>query len=138
MSELKGKTQPRLWTKPLRRLTPNSSLGFACIEYARTILHTELYPWQEFALIHALEIVGSLKDCINPNIIFVIDALASRSLSRVNATIQISDTGIVPGSGVGNHRMELSKEVLGVPVIEVGTSWLCQKLTPSNVPISRY
>ena len=61
MSELKGKTQPRLWTKPLRRLTPNSSLGFACIEYARTILHTELYPWQEFALIHALEIVGSLK-----------------------------------------------------------------------------
>ena len=61
MSELKGKTQPRLWTKPLRRLTPNSSLGFACIEYANTILKTELYPWQEFALIHALEIVGSLK-----------------------------------------------------------------------------
>lgn len=61
MSELKGKTQPRLWTKPLRRLTPNTSLGFACIEYANSILHTELYPWQEFALIHALEIVGSLK-----------------------------------------------------------------------------
>ena len=70
--------------------------------------------------IETSEIVGSLKDCINPNIIFVIDALASRSLSRVNATIQISDTGIVPGSGVGNHRMELSKEVLGVPVIAIG------------------
>ena len=61
MSELKGKTQPRLWTRPLRRLTPNTSLGYACIEYAKTILNTDLYPWQEFALIHALEIVGSLK-----------------------------------------------------------------------------
>lgn len=70
--------------------------------------------------IETSEIVNSLKDCINPNIIFVIDALASRSLSRVNATIQISDTGIVPGSGVGNHRMELSKEVLGIPVIAIG------------------
>ena len=56
-----GKTEPRLFTPPLRRLTKNTSLGFAAIEYANTILGVELYPWQEWALIHALEIVGDLS-----------------------------------------------------------------------------
>lgn len=58
---LLGYTEPRLFTKPLRKLTPKTSLGFAAIEYARVILHKELYPWQEWALIHALEIVGDLE-----------------------------------------------------------------------------
>ena len=61
MAEILGKTEPRLWTKPLRRLTPNTSLGFAAIEYAKTILGMVLYPWQEWALIHMLEIVGDLR-----------------------------------------------------------------------------
>ena len=56
-----GKTEPRIFTPPLRKLTKNSSLGYAAIEYANTILDMELYPWQEWALIHALEIVGDLK-----------------------------------------------------------------------------
>lgn len=55
-----GKTEPRIWTRPRRELTPETSLGFAAIEYARSILEMELYPWQEWALIHALEIVGDL------------------------------------------------------------------------------
>ncbi len=55
-----GKTEPRIWTPPLRELTPDTSLGFACIEYARTVLRKNLYPWQEWALIHAFEIVGEL------------------------------------------------------------------------------
>lgn len=55
-----GKTEPRIFTPPLRRLTKKTSLGFAAIEYAKTILEMELYPWQEWALIHALEIVGDL------------------------------------------------------------------------------
>ena len=55
-----GKTEPRIWTPPLRELTPDTSLGFACVEYARTVLHKNLYPWQEWALIHAFEIVGKL------------------------------------------------------------------------------
>ena len=55
-----GKTEPRIWTPPLRELTPDTSLGFACVEYARTVLHKTLYPWQEWALIHALEITGDL------------------------------------------------------------------------------
>ena len=58
---MKGKTEPRIWTRPLRKLTKNTSLGFACIEYAKTILGKTLYPWQEWAIIHALEIVGDLR-----------------------------------------------------------------------------
>lgn len=55
-----GKTEPRLFTPPLRELTPDTSLGFACVEYATSVLRKTLYPWQRWALIHALEIVGSL------------------------------------------------------------------------------
>lgn len=57
---MKGITEPRLYTHELRPLTEETSLGFACIEYARTVLRKTLYPWQEWALIHALEIVGDL------------------------------------------------------------------------------
>lgn len=66
------------------------------------------------------EIIKGMLKTVKPDILLVIDALASRKTSRVNATIQISDSGIVPGSGVGNHRMELSKEVLGIPVLAIG------------------
>ena len=55
-----GVTEPRLFTPPLRELTAETSLGFACIEYAETVLGKELYPWQKWALIHALEITGEL------------------------------------------------------------------------------
>ena len=64
-------------------------------------------------------IFGIIKD-IKPKFIIVIDALASSSIDRINKTIQITDTGIRPGSGVGNHRKELSYETLGIPVISVG------------------
>lgn len=55
-----GKTCPRIWTPPLRELTPDTSLGFACVEYSKMVLKKTLYPWQEWALIHSLEIVGRL------------------------------------------------------------------------------
>lgn len=55
-----GVTVPRLFTPELRELTDQTSLGYACIEYARAVLKKTLYPWQEWALIHALEIVGDL------------------------------------------------------------------------------
>ena len=55
-----GKTVPRLYTRPLRELTPETSLGFACIQYAKEVLGKKLYPWQEWALIHSLEIIGEL------------------------------------------------------------------------------
>lgn len=56
-----GKTEPRIYTPELRPLTEETTLGFACIEYAKTVLRKTLYPWQEWALIHALEIVGDLS-----------------------------------------------------------------------------
>lgn len=59
--ELLGFTEPRIWTPPLRQLNKQTSLGFACIEYAETILKKSLYPWQKWALIHMFEIVGSLE-----------------------------------------------------------------------------
>lgn len=57
MSVLKGKTEPRIWTKPLRELTPETSLGFEVIDFAEQILGIRLYPWQKWLLIHALELL---------------------------------------------------------------------------------
>lgn len=64
-------------------------------------------------------IKGVIKET-SPDIVIVIDALAARSTKRLNRTIQITDTGIHPGSGVGNHRNALTKESLGIPVIAIG------------------
>lgn len=58
---IKGVTQARLYTEPLRKLTPNTSLGYAMIDYSKTMLGKELYPWQEWALTHAFEIEGSFS-----------------------------------------------------------------------------
>jgi spore protease len=66
------------------------------------------------------EIIKGIVDTISPDVVFVIDALAARNTKRLNRTIQISDAGIYPGSGVGNHRNEISKDTLGVPVIAIG------------------
>ncbi len=70
--------------------------------------------------IETLEILKGIVDNIKPKLLIVIDALASRSIERISSTIQISDTGIVPGAGVGNTRKDLSKETLGIPVIALG------------------
>lgn len=66
------------------------------------------------------EIIKGIVDTIKPDAVIAIDALAARNTKRLNRTIQIADTGIHPGSGVGNHRNEISKETLGIPVIAVG------------------
>ena len=70
--------------------------------------------------IETLEILKGIVDNINPKLVIVIDALASRSIERISSTIQISDTGIVPGAGVGNTRAEISQASLGIPVIAIG------------------
>ena len=61
INDLKGSTEPRIFTPPKRKLTPKTSLGFAAIDYAKTVLKQTLYPWQEWALIHMLEIEGDLS-----------------------------------------------------------------------------
>jgi len=70
--------------------------------------------------IETSDIIFGVVEKTKPDFVIAIDALASRSIERVNSTIQISDTGIHPGSGVGNKRKELSKETLGIPVIAIG------------------
>lgn len=66
------------------------------------------------------ELVCGLMDKLAPAAVIAVDALASSRLSRLSRTIQITDTGIVPGSGVGNARFALTKETLGIPVISIG------------------
>ena len=66
------------------------------------------------------EIVKGIVGETKPDVVVVIDALASRSTKRLNRTIQISNTGIHPGSGVGNHRNAINEESMGIPVISIG------------------
>ena len=70
--------------------------------------------------IETSDYIKGIVSVLKPDAIIVIDALASRSLKRVNKTIQLSNTGITPGSGVGNNRSKISKNTLGVPVIAIG------------------
>lgn len=68
----------------------------------------------------SFEIVKGVCDQICPDVVIAIDALAARSTKRLNRTIQITDTGVQPGSGVGNHRHALNAESLGIPVLGIG------------------
>ena len=68
----------------------------------------------------AAEWIRGAADHVKPAAVVVVDALAARSLDRLCSSVQISDTGLIPGSGVGNHRMALNREGLGVPVVSVG------------------
>ncbi len=75
--------------------------------------------------IETLEILEGVVKEIKPELLIVIDALASRSIERISSTIQLSDTGIVPGAGVGNTRKEISKNTLGIPVVAIRNSNSC-------------
>lgn len=70
--------------------------------------------------VESAEAVRGLVEQVQPSMVIAVDALASRRVGRVCATVQLSDTGIIPGSGVGNHRAALNQETLGVPVVSIG------------------
>lgn len=70
--------------------------------------------------IETAEMISSIVKRIKPTAVITIDALASKSLSRLGCTIQITDTGISPGAGVGNSRAAINYETLGVPVVAIG------------------
>lgn len=78
------------------------------------------------------EMVKGIIDETKPDAVIAIDALAARNTRRLNATIQLTDTGINPGSGVGNHRSGLTKETLGVPVIAIGIPTVVDAATIVN------
>ena len=79
-----------------------------------------------------LEIIRGVVKETHPDLIIAVDALAARSTRRLNRTIQITDTGINPGSGVGNHRNGLNKQVLGIPVIAIGIPTVIDAATIVN------
>lgn len=85
----------------------------------------------------ALELVRGAVEKLKPSSVIVIDALASRNISRLVKTVQICDSGISPGSGVGNARHEISKRTLGVPTVAIGVPTVVEALTLSLDLLSR-
>ncbi len=79
--------------------------------------------------IETSDLLGKLIELLNPSLLLVIDSLASTSINRVHKTIQMTDTGIHPGSGVGNKRKEISKELFGIPVIAIGVPMVVDAVT---------
>lgn len=82
--------------------------------------------------IETSEIVKGVVEKVKPALVIAIDALASRRMNRINTTIQIADTGISPGSGVGNKRAELSEKTMGIPVIAIGVPTVVDAATMAN------
>lgn len=75
------------------------------------------------------QLIRAAAEKLNPACVIAVDALASRSVKRLCRTVQLADAGIIPGSGVGNHRMALDRETLGVPVIAVGVPTVVEAST---------
>ena len=82
--------------------------------------------------IETVEIISGVVKKISPCCVIVIDALASRNTGRLGTTIQLCDTGVSPGSGVGNHRKGINAETLGVPVIAIGVPTVVDALTMAS------
>ncbi|WP_417044206.1 GPR endopeptidase [Dysosmobacter sp.] len=102
-----------LVTRHLISAMPRQFAGFRPVAVFRTgVLGT--------TGVESAEAVRGLVEQVKPSLVIAVDALASRRMGRVCATVQLSDTGIVPGSGVGNHRSALNAETLGVPVFALG------------------
>lgn len=102
-----------LVTRHLLRAMPEQFSGLRPVAAVRTgVLAT--------TGLESAELVRGAAETVQPDFIVAVDALAARRMARVCATVQVSDTGIAPGSGVGNRRMALNQESLGVPVFAVG------------------
>ncbi len=135
-----GKERPAVFVAGLgnMQVTPDS-LGPRVIENMQMTRHLNLEYRKDFCRTHDLpvlsgiapgvmgqtgmetaEIVKGAAEETKPDLIIAVDALAARSARRLASTIQLADTGIHPGSGVGNHRRGLTREGLGIPVIAVG------------------
>ena len=83
------------------------------------------------------EIIKGIVEKLRPSLLIAIDALAARHSKRINAAIQMSDTGVAPGAGVGNQRMMLDEETLGIPVIAIGVPTVVDAATLVNDTMDR-
>lgn len=109
------------------KVVPNIEVTRHILEYMPKIMPEDTRPVSAISPgvlgttgIETMEILKGVVDNIHPKLLIVIDALASRSIERISSSIQIADTGIVPGAGVDNKRKEISKKTLGIPVIALG------------------
>ena len=98
--------------RELRALLPPPSDGPALVDLATGVLAR--------TGVETLELIRGAADRLHPSVVIAIDALAARSRHRLCATVQLGDTGLIPGSGVGNHRKAVNARTLGVPVIALG------------------
>ena len=115
-------TDSVLVTRHLIAAQPRHFSGFRPVAVQRTgVLGT--------TGVESAEAVRGLAAQVEPALIIAIDALASRRVGRVCAAVQLSDTGIIPGSGVGNHRSALNRETLGVPVVAIGVPTVVDSVT---------
>ena len=118
------------------RLVTPDAVGPRCTDYVIVTRHLLRHDPEQFAGffpvaalatgvlaatgVESGEVVAAVAEQIRPGFVIAVDALAARSAQRLCNTIQLSDTGIVPGSGVGNARTALNERTLGVPVLAVG------------------
>lgn len=109
------------------KVVPNIEVTRHILEYMPKIMPEDTRPVSAISPgvlgttgIETMEVLKGVVDNIHPKLLIVIDALASRSIERISSSIQIADTGIVPGAGVDNKRREISKKTLGIPVIALG------------------
>ena len=79
--------------------------------------------------VESFDVIKGICEKIKPDAVIAIDALASRKAERVATTIQMSDTGINPGSGIGNHRKGITQKTLGIPVVSIGVPMVIDALT---------
>ncbi|HBI71655.1 MAG TPA: GPR endopeptidase [Lachnospiraceae bacterium] len=84
------------------------------------------------------EIIKGIIEETHPKLIIVVDALAARSINRLNTTIQLTDTGISPGSGIGNNRNALNEETLGIKVIALGVPTVVDAVTIVADTLTQY
>lgn len=103
------------------------------LKYAKEYIDPETRPVTAIAPgvlgttgIETMEIIKGIVDNIKPKLIIVIDSLSSKSIERISSTVQLADTGIVPGAGVGNARNEISQNTLNLPVIAIRSSNGCR------------
>lgn len=102
-----------LVTRHLKRLMPGDFAAFQDVAVVTPgVLGT--------SGIESADYIKCICDSMKPDFVIVVDALAARSMDRLCRTLQITDTGITPGSGVGNSRSEINSETLGVPVLAIG------------------
>ncbi len=117
-------TADNLGPKTVDRLTVTRHLSIHNKKLFESFFHSPLCAIAPGVLgqtgIETAEIIKGVCKCASPDVVIAIDALAARSTERLGATVQISDSGIFPGSGIGNRRGEISRETLKVPVIAIG------------------